>query len=134
MRRTGGLLVPRRITGCVRPGFRAGKSPLLSLALLFLSWPQLAHSPNAQEITLLELGKPIERELSGGQEHGYQISLTEGQYASIIVEQRGIDVVVQLQGKEGRGIVSFDGEYRSQREEKVEMVGGATGSYRLSVR
>jgi hypothetical protein len=89
---------------------------------------------NAQEIAVLEPGKPIERELSGGQEHGYQISLAKGQYASIIVEQRGIDVVVELQEKEGRGIVSFDGEYRSQGEETVEMVGEATGSCRLSVR
>ena len=46
---------------------------------------------------------PFERKLAGGQSHDYQIALGAGQYASIVVEQRGIDVVVQLQGTGGLG-------------------------------
>ena len=53
-----------------------------------------------QEPALLEQGKPIERELAGGQQHSYQIALAEGQYASVVVEQRGIDVAVELQTSE----------------------------------
>src|SRR5688572_26740862 len=56
---------------------------------------------NTQEPTTLELGKPVERELSGGQEHSYQLALTDGQYASVVIEQRGIDVSVQLQETAG---------------------------------
>src|SRR5688572_17103071 len=47
---------------------------------------------NTQEPMRLELGKPVERELSGGQEHSYRIALTDGQYVSLVIEQRGIDV------------------------------------------
>lgn len=90
--------------------------------------------PSAQEVTALEASKPIERELAGGQEHSYDIRLAEGQYASLIVEQRGLDVVVQLLAVTGKIRLSFDGEYRSQGEEKVEMVAEAAGSYRLSVK
>jgi CHAT domain-containing protein/Tfp pilus assembly protein PilF len=89
---------------------------------------------SAPEVTLLEPRKPIERVMAGGQEHKYQIRLGEGQYASVIIEQRGIDVRVQLLEMQGKVIAGIDGEYRSQGEEKVEMVGGAAGSYRLSVR
>src|SRR6185295_13801972 len=81
----------------------------------------------------LEQGKPIERELAGGQQHSYQITLAEGQYASVVVEQRGIDVAVELQTTDGKIIASFNNEYRNQGEEKIEMVAEAL-SYRLIVK
>lgn len=90
-------------------------------------------STESQFVTL-ELRKPVARELAGGEEHSYQIRLTEGQYASLLVAQRGIDVVVELLGNEGEIVVSFDNEYRSQGEERVEMVVAAAGNYRLSVK
>src|SRR5262245_62160915 len=52
--------------------------------------------PNAQDSISLEPGKPVERELSGGQAHSYKIAMISGQYAHIVVEQRGIDVAVTL--------------------------------------
>ncbi len=88
---------------------------------------------NTQEPTTLESGKPVERELSGGQEHIYQIALTDGQYASVVIEQHGIDVAVQLQERDGKVTTNFDSEYRGQGEEKAEIVAEATGSYRLKV-
>jgi CHAT domain-containing protein len=89
---------------------------------------------DTQEITVLESGKPIERELSSTQEHGYLIALAEGQCASVVVEQRGIDVVVQLLGTDGKSIVDFDAEIRNQGEEKIEVVAETAASYRLLVK
>ena len=45
----------------------------------------------AQEMTALELGKPIERELSAGQKHSYQVSLTEGQFVPVSIRRKGIN-------------------------------------------
>jgi hypothetical protein len=53
---------------------------------------------DTQEAIALELGKPVERELAGGQKHAYQITLAEGQYASVVVELRGIDIVARWLG------------------------------------
>src|SRR5262245_6224834 len=53
-------------------------------------------APSAQESVSLEPGKPVERELSGGQSHFYKIAMTSGQYLRIKVSQRGIDVLVAL--------------------------------------
>src|SRR5215831_16976789 len=50
----------------------------------------------AQESISLEPGKPVERELSGGQWHSYKITMVSGQYLHIVVKQRGIDVAVAL--------------------------------------
>src|SRR5262245_66040087 len=56
----------------------------------------------------LEPGKPIERELAGGQSHSYQITLTEGQYFRVVVEQRGVDVVVWQLGRDGINMLEVD--------------------------
>ena len=86
-----------------------------------------------QEITELELGKPIDRDLAGGQEHTYQIKLAEGQHANVLVDQRGIDIVVRAQTPTGKLIAEFDSEVRLQGPEQIELVAETDGSYRLSI-
>jgi tetratricopeptide (TPR) repeat protein len=82
----------------------------------------------------LEPGKPVERELAGGQSHDYQITLSAGQFMKVIVEQRGIDVVVGLLGPDAKPIMEFDSEIRSQGQETVWQVAEVAGSYRLNVK
>src|SRR6266498_5420353 len=45
-------------------------------------------------VRTLELGKPIERELAGGESHSYLLPLAAGQFCHVVVDQRGVDVVV----------------------------------------
>ncbi len=85
------------------------------------------------EAGTLELGKTIERELSGGQKHDYRFTLAEGQYAGITVEQRGIDVVVRMLGTNGEQLTEFDDEIRLHGQEQVEVVAVTAGVYRLRV-
>ena len=64
---------------------------------LVLSWLVLlapAQIPSAPP--KLESGKPVEREIAGGQSHTYQISLTSGQFVRVVVEQKGIDLTLAL--------------------------------------
>src|SRR5262249_7811363 len=72
---------------------------------------------NDADVRVLEQGKPIERELAGGQSHAYQITLSAGQFMKVIVEQRGIDVVVELLGPDAKPIMEFNSEIRSQGQE-----------------
>lgn len=85
------------------------------------------------EATPLETGKPITRKLAGGEHHAYQITLAEGQYASVTVLQQGIDVIVHLLGKHGETVIASDGESRSQGEERIEIVAEEAESNRLIV-
>ena len=148
----------KRIIGPLRPNSPARKGLRLLPLLLLLLWIQFAPCPNAhaagrrpslaqslpqqqntgaqnlQETTTLEPGKPIERELAGEQKHGYQIMLAEGQYARVVVEQRGIDLVVELLGTDGKSIADFDTEIRNQGEEKIEVVAVTAGNYLLLVK
>ena len=87
-----------------------------------------------KDVRPLDPGKPIERELAGGQSHAYQIMLSAGQFMKVIVEQRGIDVVVGLLGPDAKQIMEFNSEIRSQGEETVWQVAEVAGSYRLNVK
>ena len=89
---------------------------------------------NAEEITTLELGKPVERELAGEEEHHYQISLTGAQYARVMVETRDTDVVVRLLGEDGKSIVDFNTVWRKQGEATIELVSASPFPYRLLVK
>src|SRR5215813_868192 len=86
-----------------------------------------------QPVRRLEPGKPIEQELAGGQSHDYQLTLADGQYVNLVVDQRGIDVVVKLFGPDGKAIMEFDSESQVQGQESVSLVAEAGGSYQLSV-
>ncbi|MDT7778630.1 MAG: hypothetical protein QOC99_1142 [Acidobacteriota bacterium] len=56
---------------------------------------------SALEVTTLELGKPVERELSGGQRHVYRIPVSEGQYLKVEIRPKGTDVGVLMQSPSG---------------------------------
>jgi hypothetical protein len=120
----------RPLTSSIQSKYRSWVvrgSLILSISLMFV---QIQASPNVlypgkeeksdasvvgpvqenQQSRQLEPGKPIERELVGGQAHSYQMTLAAGQYVKLVVEQRGIDVVVKMLGLEGKQISQFDAE------------------------
>ena len=57
-----------------------------------------------QEGASLELGKTIERELSGGISYFYKITMTSGQFLQVAAKQQGIDVLLALSTPEGKKI------------------------------
>ncbi len=102
-------------------------------AMSVLELSQQQGQQSAEEVTTLTQGQAIEHELGGGLRHSYQILLTEGQYASIVVEQRGMDLLVRVLGADGKAIADFDAELRNQGKEAVELIAETAGSYRLVV-
>jgi CHAT domain-containing protein/predicted negative regulator of RcsB-dependent stress response len=95
---------------------------------------QNTSAPSSQQVTVLELGKPIERELAGGQSHSYQLTLAAGQLLYAVVEQRGIDVVVILFGPDGKKWAEVDSPNGTRGPEPLKLVTETPGIYRLEVR
>jgi len=91
-------------------------------------------APSAQESISPEPGKPVERELSGGQSHSYKITMISGQYLHIVVEQRGIDVAVVMFAPDGKKIGEVDGEQMTVGSETILAIAEAAGAYRIEVR
>ena len=44
----------------------------------------------------IQLRTPIRRELKPGELHSYTLALMKGQYAAVVVQQKGIDVLVSI--------------------------------------
>jgi CHAT domain-containing protein/tetratricopeptide (TPR) repeat protein len=103
---------------------------LLWLAIGF----SVAAQSVSQEVTLLDSTKPVEREMKGGETHVYQVRLTSGQFVNISVEQRGIDVAVDLLDPKEKQIYTFDGPNGRYGPEPVVAIAESEGNYRLFVR
>jgi tetratricopeptide (TPR) repeat protein len=91
-------------------------------------------SIDEKDVRAIEAGKPINRELAGGQQHVYRIGLGADRFLKVIVDQQGIDVIVQVSGPDGNQILEFDSESRSLGQEEVSLVAEATGAFLLIVR
>src|SRR6266545_6459563 len=91
-------------------------------------------APSAQESDSLELGKNVERELSGGQSHFYKIAMTSGQYLRITVSQRGIDALVALFTPDGKKIGEVDSVRTTVGAETISAIAEAAGAYGIEVR
>jgi CHAT domain-containing protein/Tfp pilus assembly protein PilF len=99
-----------------------------------LSFIPISAFPQSQTARTLERDKAIEEVLAGGQSHSYRITLAEGQSANLVVDQRGIDIVVKTFGPDDRQIIERDSESRTQGQESVALVAKVTGGYKLEVR
>jgi hypothetical protein len=78
-----------------------------TFALVFLTQNQTSAPENGEQATALELGKPIERVLQGGEKHSYEIHADAGMFLHAIVEQLGIDVALTLYAPDGKKIASI---------------------------
>ncbi len=82
----------------------------------------------------LTLNKPIERQLAGNEAHFYKITLAVNQYLHVVVEQRGVDLIVAIFAPDGKKIVEVDSPNGTEGPEPVSVIAETAGSYRLEVR
>src|SRR6185503_17988104 len=102
---------------------------------LFILSGTLNAATSQQTNTDLLTGQPIAREMRGGEEHTYEFTLSAGQYARVVLDQKGIDVVSALSGADGKQIVEADNNLSGTRGmEVVSLVAEVTGDYLLKVR
>jgi hypothetical protein len=95
--------------------------------------PVSTNNAPQSEVIKLELSKPIEREMKGGESHAYEITLEAGQFLDLVVDQRGIDVVVQVVAPDGKQLLEVDSPNGTQGPEPVKLIAEAAGTYRFQV-
>lgn len=104
-----------------------------SAALLSCGVAQALGRFQSSAAHLLTLGAASARELTGGQSHRYRLALTEGQYLRLVVEQRGIDVVVALAGADGVKVRQVDSPNGTVGPEELHFIAKASGQYWVTV-
>src|SRR6266542_3309189 len=125
---------PLMINMLIRAGTPAAASPRPVAVPAQAPASERGAAPSAQESVSLEPGKPVERELSGGQSHFYKITMISGQYSHIVVAKRGIDVAVALFTPDGKKISEADSEHLIEGSETVSVIAEASGAYLIEVR
>lgn len=72
--------------------------------------------------------------LEPAQLHDYELHLSRGQSADVVVRQKGVDVVVELRAPDGTLIDAIDGPTGRTGDEQFEVIAKTTGRYRLRIR
>lgn len=83
---------------------------------------------------VLTLNSPIERELAAGQKHGYSLNLKPNQIARVVVEQRGVDLVVAVISPGGKKLFEVDSPTGTQGNETATIFASEAGEYRVELR
>jgi hypothetical protein len=105
-----------------------------TLWLLLFSLLLAVQSANAQtDLPTLQTGVPVERAITAGQSHVYFIDLEQDQFLQLVVDQRGIDVVVRVFSPAGRRLSEVDTPNGANGPESVTAVAGSPGLYRIEV-
>lgn len=87
-----------------------------------------------EDVRALEPVDVVEREIGDGQTHRYRIKIEAGQFLHVIVDQRGVDVIVGLIGLDGKLIVEVDNPDLSRGPERVSLIAPASGLFEIQVR
>ena len=87
----------------------------------------------SQQPRELKPGEPVEVDLAAGGSHSYVVHLESGQYLHIVVDQRGIDVVVKAFDPQGKLLSETNSPVGALGPEILSLVGDVAGSYRFEV-
>src|SRR5262245_2874712 len=104
---------------------------LIFIPLIFTPPP---HAKAGQDATRLELGRPLERIIGGGEIQRYIIALSPGLYLGVAIAQQGIDVIVTVLDPAGRNVVRIDRPNGAHGMEDVSVIAEAAGDYTIEVR
>jgi CHAT domain-containing protein len=110
---------------------RVATRPFSVAAILVLL--SLSAQGAGQQSRRLQLGESIDASIAPGGQHTYELALEAGEFAAVTVQQRGVDVAIQLRGADGSAVARFQNELRRTGEERATVVAGGAGTYTLEV-
>ena len=96
--------------------------------------PPPSGEPAAIRTLKLAAGAVTEEELAGGETHIYPLELAAGQYVFLVVDQRGVDVVVDLYAPDDRRLTRIDSPNSTQGPEPLHAVADRAVTLRLKLR
>jgi len=124
----------RQPRNLARTSLQRGISVVVLLTFCFVkAWAALLDQGGLSGISL-DMGKPLEQSIAQGETHSYTLTLSDGQYAHVLVDQRGVDLIVAFYGPDGAKIVQVDSPNLNNGVEPISLVASSSGTYRLEVR
>src|SRR5689334_8124321 len=87
----------------------------------------------AAALSPLKIGPELERKLAGGESHSYGIEAGPGDRLLVTVEQRGIDVVLELLRPDGSTLIAVDSPTDSEGPESILLPPEVSGPLEVRV-
>ena len=87
----------------------------------------------AQSSGTLQLGVPIERTLGSDQVHEFTVNSKANSFVQLVVEQKGIDVVVKISSPDGKELARCDTPNGADGLEQVSFLATESGKYRIAI-
>ncbi|MDA2936810.1 serine hydrolase [Acidobacteria bacterium AH-259-A15] len=109
------------------------RTQLISLSVILVCCCVVTLVVASAQEQRLEVGRAVERELAGGQSHGYLLELGPDHFVFLVVEQLGIDVVVQVKDPKGQTVTRVDSPSGTQGPEPVSFFTRSGGLHRIKV-
>ncbi len=106
----------------------------LPAALVLVALCAAGPSAGPQDPLALSAGPPVERSLSFGQSEIFRVALSPGEYVRVMVEQHGIDVLVEVRDPAGSVVARFDDNLTGQGTEDIDIASSAGGTYTVVVK
>jgi CHAT domain-containing protein len=108
---------------------------ILSARLTGAATFQSQQSTNqSEDVRTLAPGAPVEREMSGGRRHLYQLPLEPNQCLKIVADQRGADVSLTLNGPDGKPVDTVENNRGGKGVEWLLWQAQTAGNYQLEVK
>ncbi len=85
------------------------------------------------QATKLIAGQTVEKKLLKGEDHLYTFFLKKGEYATLVVMQKGVDLAVDIKDPSGKKLNTVDSPNGKQGPEPVSIEALQTGNYQLSI-
>jgi len=101
------------------------------LLVLVASSGLRAQVPSNDQI--ISHGRPVEREIAGGESHTYQITLAAGQFVRFRLDQRAINAALIALAPDGKQLVEMN-LTRAGAHESLSVEAQTAGNYQLTVR
>ena len=83
---------------------------------------------------ILQPLQPIEKKLNGDQSHDYLLKVDAGTFFRIDVDQQGIDVLLELDGPDGKKLAEVDSPNGISGLESLVFIADSGGTYKIRVR
>lgn len=94
----------------------------------------LPQAGQTDDLRSVRPGETLEREIAGGEVHAYGVPLALGEFARVVVYQRGIDLVVAVIDPGGQTQGEFDTPNGWYGVEEVSLLAKSDDTYRVEVR
>jgi CHAT domain-containing protein/tetratricopeptide (TPR) repeat protein len=128
-KKTRGRRPPRVDGTCLRVIFRALILPAFLTGIVLAQASDDGCSPLQEGSQLLTAGQVVTRNLRAGETHVFRITLTQGQYLHVVVDQKGIDLTVKLYDPNQTLFVQRDSPNSKFGPEKVSTIAQFSGNY-----